>query len=269
MMGLFDVFKKKSNVENVTASPESDQHSEATTTKAKTAYFGDLEKTRAISQLVQTEYEERDVTWQQDFLSVVAQASFKCGDPQVISGPDGFPYVQLFVPEANQQFQCYVIENMKDDFLLNLGYGVVINPVGGQPDWVFTYGDIVNLHVNKVFYTHEATAFSKNVQDEVIQDKEEVFVGQPSEYILPLATRQVLNQFLQAQGVSKPKIALMQRKNKNGDDISQDLVFNITPENFGNEEEYRVVMQHLGWFLPRHYSFAGMSERSLSEFMVL
>ena len=267
-MGLFDLLKKKPASENVLADVQADQNIQSTETQKKGAalYLGDLEKTRAISELVKTPHSGRDAAWQKAFLQIVSQASFQCGDPQVISVPDSFAYVQLFLPEPNQQFQCYVIDRMKDDFLLNLGYGVVINPVGEQPDWVFTYGDIVNLHVNHIFYTNDETAFSKNRQDEVIQSKEKVLIGQPSEYILPLATRQVLRSFLQANGISVPKVVLMQRQDQIKSHISQDLVFNITPDNFGNEEDYRAVMQHLAWFLPRHYAYAGMSENALPEF---
>jgi hypothetical protein len=267
-MGLFDLFKKKSSSENMVVNAQPEQNFQPAEMQAKVAepYLGDLEKTRTIHELIKTPRSGRDATWQKDFLQNVSQASFQCGDPQVISGPDGFPYFQLFLPEPNQQFQCYVIDRMKDDFLLNLGYGVVVNPIGEQPEWVFTYGDIVNLHINHVFYTSDKTDFSKNGQDEVIQEKEEVLIGQPSEYILPAATRQILSGFLQARGINTPKVVLMQRKDKATNAISQDLVFNITPDNFANEEDYRAVMQHLAWFLPRHYALAGMRESALPEF---
>ncbi len=270
-MGLFDLFKKKSvdSVPLVTTPVSTAAQTEAEP-QAKTPYLGDLEKTGIIDQLIKTPHEQRDATWQQAFLAAAAQASFKCGNPQLISGPDGFPYFQLFLPEANKAFQCYVINHMKDDFLLSSGYGVVINPTAEQPDWVFTYGDIVNLHLNQTFYTTEKTAFSRNaLQDEVLKEKEEVLVGQPSESLLPAATRQVLKDFLQTQGVATPKVLLMQRQHKNTHEISQDLVFNLTPENFDNEAQYRAVMQHLAWFLPRHYTYAGMSEKTLPDFMPL
>lgn len=263
-MGLFDIFKMKSAANDAVA-PNPASNAQVTEPE-KVPYLGDLEKTRVISELVKTPHDNRDATWQQTFLDVVSQASFQCGNPQVITGPDGFPYFQVFLPEPNQPFQCYVIDRMKDDFLLNLGYGVVFNPNGAQPDWVFTYGDIVNLHINHVFYTSEKTLFSKNKQDEVIQENEKVLIGQPSEYILPVASRQVISSFLQAQGISTPKVVLMQRKDKVSSEISHDLVFNITPDHFANDDSYRAVMQHLAWFLPRHYSYAGMSESALPEF---
>jgi hypothetical protein len=51
---------------------------------------------------------------------------------------------------------------------------------------------------------------------------------------------------------------LMMRKN--GEDVSQDLAFNITPEVFESEEHYRNMMQTVTWYLPRHYSVVGLDE---------
>ncbi len=197
------------------------------------------------------------------------QASFRCSEPQVITGPDGFPYFQLLMPRPNESFQCYVIERMKDDFLLESGYGVVINPEGGQPDWVLTYGDIMNLDLNGEFYTAGPTPFSTLKEDETIQGDEQVLVAQPSEIIFTKANRAVLREFLISIGLSSPKLFLMCRNSPSGD-ASQELVFNVTPEDFESEEAFRNVMQTIGWFLPRHYSFVGMNEESFkNSFMPL
>jgi len=255
-MGLFDLFRKKEQTAE-TAQPEPDTNK----------YFGDLEKTSVIYSLIMVPPEERDEQWQQSFLENIVQASFRCGNPQVITGPDGFPYVQLLMPLPNESFQCYVIENMKDDFLLESGYGVVINPESGQPDWVLTYGDIMNLDLSGSFYTTGETPFSTLKEDEIIEGEEDVLVGQPSELILSNRNRAVLREFLQSVGVKTPKVVLISRSSKNG---SQELVFNLTPEDFESEEAFRQVMQSVGWFLPRHYSFVGMKEDSFkASFMPL
>jgi hypothetical protein len=89
-------------------------------------------------------------------------------------------------------------------------------------------------------------------------------VGQPSETLLPPATRHVLRQFLQDNGIAAPKVFLLMRHLPGGG-VSQDLVFNITPEAFASEAHYRSVMGHLGWFLPRHYSFVGMEEATVGD----
>ena len=247
-MGLFDFLKP--------------QKPTAAAPAAKQPYLGDLAKTGEIYQLVGTPPADRDEAWNAAFLANLAAASFRCGDPQVVQGPDGFPYVHLLLPEPGVSFSCYVIERMKDDFLLEQGLGVVIKADDAAPDWVLSYGDILNLHLNQEFYTTAETPFSKKLHDETITAEEKALVGQPAETILPLVTRNVLREFLQSHGIAVPKVLLLMRHQQNETEVSQDLVFNITPKSFADEGTGRAVMQRLTWFLPRHYSIVGMEEAS-------
>lgn len=258
-MGIFDFLKKKDAPQKASIQPEK------SSAKESEPYLGDLNKTNTLYQLLQTTPTKRDENWQKTFLQNIVQASFRCGEPQVITGPDGFPYFQLFLPEPNKSFQCFVIDRMKDDFLLNSGFGVVINPTPNSADWVLSYGDILNLHLNKTFYTTEETAFSKESDDEIIPENEKVMIGQPSEIILPKQARQLIGEFLKMNGVTNPKVLLMMRHKQDGKSVSQDIVFNVTPQNFDNESKYRNAMQTIGWYLPRHYSFVGMDENTFGN----
>ncbi len=251
-MGLFDFLKPQAPAPAASA-------------KAAEPYLGDLTKTNEIYHLVAVPKPDRDKTWDAAFLANLAEASFRCGTPQIIQGPDDFPYFQLFLPEPGVGFQCYVIDRMKDDFLLERGLGVVVNPGPAGPDWVLSYGDIVNFALTQEFYTTGETSFSKEVSDEVIETEEQVLVGQPSETLLPRATRNVLREYLQTNGIATPKVALLMRRLRDKPGVSQDLVFNIGPRDFSSEALYRSVMQRIGWFLPRHYSFVGMQEAALTD----
>ena len=225
---------------------------------ATQAYLGDLGKTKEIDALVQIPQSDRDEKWNETFLALVTQASFRCGDPQVINGPDGFPYFQLFLPEPNKSFQCFVIENMKNDFLLEVGFGVVINPSSDSADWVFSNGDILNLQLNKTFYSTEPTSFSKTKSVEILTESEQVMVAQPNEKLLPASTRKLLRDYLIRIGLAEPKVLLLMRTLKDGSGVSQNIVFNITPEQFENENSYQSVLRVISWYLPRHYSVVGM-----------
>ncbi len=262
-MGLFDFLKKKEQTQ--TAEKQPDRQINQPVTNNTEPYQGDLEKTNIIYQLVQTLSSDRNENWQNTFLQNIGQASFRCGDPQFITGPDGFQYFQLLLPEPNKSFQCFVIERMKDDFLLSNGFGVVINPTSNSADWVLSYGDILNFHLNRTFYTTEETLFSRERNDETIPGNEKVMIGQPSETILPEPTRKLIREFLKINGVEHPKVSLMMRHNKNNNGVTQDIVFNVTPQNFTSETNYRNVMKTIGWYLPRHYSFIGMDENSLDN----
>ena len=260
-MGIFDFLKKKETkpqLDTATTSAEKDDG----------AYLGDLDKTNVLFELIKIPKAERDEKWQQSFLENISHASFRCGEPQVITGPDGFPYFQLFLPEPHKAFQCFVIDRMKDDFLLKRGYGVVINPTENSADWVLSSGDIVNYHLSGKFYTEIETPFSKETESETITQDEEVMIGQPSEELLPLQTRETIASFLKGNGIENPKIMLMMRKRKDGNGVSQDIVFNLTAADFPSQETCDNVMKAIRWYLPSHYSYVGMNDKDLQSSFV-
>ena len=186
-------------------------------------YSGDIGKTNLIYQLISIPKSDRDDKWVDQFLSSVATASFRCGEPQVKIGPDGFPYFQLFLPEPGIEFQCFVIEKMIDDFLLEHTLGVVINSNAKDPEWVFSHGDILNYHLNNRFYSNDSS-FSKRTQDEIIPQNTRSYAGDPSEDIVPLRTRKALDNFFKLNGIESPKISLLITETDEG--LTQNLAFN-------------------------------------------
>ncbi|CAM4377841.1 hypothetical protein SAMN06265348_114129 [Pedobacter westerhofensis] len=275
-MGLFDIFRKtdtaKAQAEDKTKqapaakADQPDQSSEpiaAVAAEIKSPVTpqrnsGDLKKTQALATLLEIPKEERTETWVNQFLADLPFAALRCGTPQLIAGPDGFPYFQLFIPAPGEEFQSYVIDEMISGFLVERGYGVVLNPGAGQPDWVLTYGDLLNYHLNGAFFTLDSLfSHSSNITEEVAAG-EEIMVGQPSETILPAQTRKLLKDFFELNGIQGPKVMLMMRKN--AEEVSQDLAFNITPDSFESEEHYRNMMQTVTWYLPRHYSVVGLHD---------
>lgn len=287
-MGLFDIFKKKETitdapplqseelnagvsqgavpdaamVNEIPANASADDHN-----ALQDGYVGDLEKTAQLHTLVLVPREERDEQWVRQFLALLPLASLICGTPQVIAGPDGFPYFKLSLPQPNDVFQCFVIDHMKDDFLLERGYGVVINADGGQPDWVLSYGDILNYHLTGDFFIPDALISNKSEQDEVIAGGEQVMIGQPSEAYLPGETRKLLREFFQLNSIPDPKVLLMMRTQQ--EEVSQELVFNITPAQFEDEEQFRNMMRTVTWYLPRHYIITGLNEEAVTGFLPL
>ncbi len=209
----------------------------------------DITKTQTIIDLLAVPVDQRDETWNQKFLTDVQTASFACTDPQIVKGPDGFPYFGLNIPEPGKPFTSYCIKNMAEDFLIDNGYGVVINPKENAADWVFSYGDIVNLQINKIFYS---SVENGPIEPEVtISKNEQVLIAQPSESYLPAKARTVLRKYLQFFGVVQPKIMLISRTIDGK--IVQELAINIFKEEVGHPEKLGDFMQQLGWFLPRHY----------------
>jgi len=223
----------------------------------------DINKTKIITELLKLPPERRDKRWQQSLYQNVATASFACATPQTLTGPDGFTYFILKTPEVNKHFESFCIQNMKDDFLLNNGWGVVINPLEDKSAaWVLNYGSIVNLHLNHELWsedeTNENIEFTKTVG--VIKKGEKVMIAQPSESYLPKATRHALKTFLQSKGIVRPKIAML-TSNNNGK-LVRKLAFNIHPENYPVASNLDYLMQQVGWFLPNTYLLVPLSKNT-------
>jgi len=102
--------------------------------------------------------------------------------------------------------------------------------------------------------------FRKKNEQTTIGKDEEILVGQPSETILPHHVRTQLREFLDYYGVKNAKIMLIARNYKDEEKVSQDLVFNIVANQFRTEKEFTNIMEAIGWFLPRHYSYIGLDE---------
>ena len=269
-MGLFDFFKKKNQRKqnknpapitqantNNAASPQA--HPPKAHPQDKQPYLGDLNKTMRLQALFAIPPESRDQLWFEQFYQAIPNASFKCEVPQVIQGPDGFPYVKLEIPAQGEEFQCYVLKHMKDDFLLERGFGVAIFAGKNQPEWVFTYGDIVNFHLLNSF-TARNDIFSDKQHDEELCEDDAFSIGEPSQDILPTVAKNILGEFL-SQHYSNPKVALI----CHACDNTHELAFNCTPNKFDDHEVFREVIKQISWFLPRYYGYCALEEGNNAE----
>ena len=263
-MGVFDFFSKKNKRKQRPAeaqNPPQPEHSQEqnhaqphTPRNEQGEYLGDLEKTAQIEQLFQRPQEERDEAWVLEFYRAAADASFKCIAPQVVQGPDGFPYVKLELPTPGERFQCYVLRHMMDDFLLDKGLGVVIIGADQQPLWVFSYGDILNLHLHGAF---EAThpIFTPKRHDETLQGERKVWQGEPAQDILPACARNAIAAMLK-RFYDEPRLTLLYH----AEEENYELAFNATPDKFADMDTFRAVLQQIGWFLPRYYAYCAAEE---------
>lgn len=225
--------------------------------------LGDLEKTLLINELLTTPLPERDNSWVAQFIGHIADANLAVAEPEIIMSTEGFPYFNLRTVESGENFQAYVIRQKLPTLLRN-GFGVALNTRKENPDWMFSYGDLLNFQLRNEFYTDDHI-FSRNTGDFVLGKDQEILVGQPAEEILPDYARSQLREFLEYSGVQDPQIMLIARNYKNEDQVSQDLVLNITPKNFANEQEYRTAMNTIAWFLPKHYSLVGLATDAVDE----
>jgi len=225
--------------------------------------LGDLEKTVTLNALLEVPFEERDQAWVHSFLDNIAEANLKLGSPEVVMASDGFPYLQLESVHTDENFQAFVINKQLPTLLIQ-GFGVVINAQNSQPDWVFSYGDIVNYELNDSFYTEESI-FSHNKENVAIGSDEKILIGQPSDAILPKYLRNQLREFLKHAGIQTPKTMLIARNPDDETKVKQDLVFNFTPNQFANDQQFQQIGNTIAWFLPKHYSFLFIDEMAVEN----
>jgi hypothetical protein len=234
---------------------------EAPDTSSEGKYRENLAKTGMLVELCAVPHEQRDEAWVAAFFAHAGQACFCCEAPQVITGPDNFPYIRLTLPEPGQAFACHVIEQMIPQSILQEGFGVAVNPDKARPDWVFSYGDLVNYHLYGAFDARDDRFDAGVPEEELLPENTRVQIGNPAPQILPPETRQVLRCFFEQAGV--PAKVLLMSRNPDGETDRKgglSLVFPFTPDSFNTREEYSYFQQSIGWFLPRHYSVISMAE---------
>ena len=244
-MGLFDFLKPKKNFKH-TSFRECD-----------------IDKTEIIAGLFNTPKENRDEQWKELFFENVKEASFASENQQVITGPDGFPYFILKLPEENTPFDSFCIRNIKD-IILESGTGITVRNKDNT-EWVFSYGDIVNLHLRDEFYSKTEGIDIQN--KEVLTEDEEVLIAQPSEEYLPWVNRNNIKKYLKSIGVETPGMILVCRKKNSS--IIMELAFNLFQEDFETTEELNQQLHRLSWFLPSHYIILSVSRSNEFEFVDL
>ena len=224
-------------------------------------------KTEAVVELLKTSKDKRDENWRNSFFENILTASFPECIPQIIFGDDSFPYFVLKTIENHNPFESYCIKNMQENILLKRGIGVVINPEGNDADWVFSYGDILNLKINNEFISK--TNYKIHHNPELLKNKDDFHIVKLSEIYLPNFTRLLLKNCLLKIGVKKPKFMVIQRQDNNP--FVPELVFNLFSEDLSSTNELNLYINQLSWYLPKHYIISTISKNSylLSNFEIL
>ena len=215
---------------------------------SKHRYFSGLinESNSILRKLVAINHTDRDEKWLETFFDIVGSANLIVSK-EVTYGPDGFHYIDMRIPDIDEDLQdvdAGSLDFLKDQIIKNDGYGVVIKSSDDKVNWVFSYGDIVNLYMNNTFKPKDRPAGVKDGKDQ-FKEGEELRVSNPPEEYLPVPVRTALRQFFGRYKIKTPRCALIKRTLKSGEEV-QELAF--VGSNIPQEVAERVV-----WFLPRHY----------------
>lgn len=204
-----------------------------------------------MQSLLDIELDKRDEKWEESFFAELPKTQFHFLSDTPIEGPDGMPYLAVKIADEGEPTDKVL------EWLGEKGVGLAVNPDKENPDYVFTYGMIWNYLLNGEFISHDMRRDEDSKQVELTPGQE-MMAGTPSESYLPPHVRALFREFLNEQGVEKPRIVML---SENGKDY--DLCFSL--ESLGNppEEEWQGILQAFSWFFPLHYSFTILSEQSI------
>jgi len=216
-----------------------------------------MARTLDLFQLLSQPESYRNEEWERALMVAFAEAKVELSSQDAKSGPDGWPYLYVKVsPQAGEPVTRVV------DWLSTRGIGLVLNAYKMMPDYIFTYGMIWNFKETGQFQQFDVAPKTGPVH---YDPSEPMIFGPPSEAFLPKYVRQVLRQFLHAQGVKYPKVLVMTNK-----DYSQtDLIVSL--DSLGNppEREHKALAEALSWFMPNHYPLVLAPETGLPKFVDL
>lgn len=207
--------------------------------------------------LIQQPESRRDTQWEGQFLQTFPQMKVELESDQAKAGPDGWPY--FFVKTAPDGS-----EPVKDilEWLAGRGIGLVVNAHKMMPDYVFTYGMLWNFVETGRFLEPQIERPAGSV---TYSPDKPLVVGPPSEKYLPLYVREVLKEFLTAQGYLAPRVLVVSSQ----DYKEVDLVFSTESLNSLPTDQHKVLAEQLAWFLPLHYNLVLGSEQGMPPFHAL
>jgi len=199
----------------------------------------DLDKTRIIHQVFLVPPEQRNDEWLKVFRDNIWHATLQMREPQVIKGPDGFPYLNMSIPEPGKPFESYCVSHVAN-FCLENGYGIAIfMPGNDTPLWVFGMGMIDSLVRHKSWEGKYSTAGNGGVGE-----KKEVLVGSPSEDYLPVYARNFISVLMKAYGLAQPKVG-----NLFDPGVGASLMLNCRVDDFADQETANSLANRVLWYL--------------------
>jgi hypothetical protein len=221
-----------------------------------------IHKTYVIRDLLRTPCDERGEGWLGAFHDSIVDAAMMAADDTVI-GSDGFPYLALCLPEDGDDFVPHSIGSELDR-CTNEGAGIaVFTDWEEEPNVVFSYGDLWSLRAHGHFYGDPVDAEQAEIDGlpddthSASDDLENVMMGKPSEEYFPNWARQVIGRYMQkAMRIRDPQALLMLSVNAHP---QRNLVFNIWPDLFPDEEAYEQALCDLEWYLPHSKGLAVVS----------
>ena len=260
-MGIRDWFKPRSSA----AAPTPAQPPGEVRFHLDRARMFDLGNTAQLEMLFRTDRAQRGPEWVESFFDAAWCGSVVLADPQIIIGPDNFPYLRLDLPRADTAFdsQCLAhlaagcIDNRvgaaffasPDDSPENAQYVLSLGLIDSLLRFDSPYGDPVDVAESRVPADGDAFSVEPRAggQTLVVEKAHEIMVGTPSAYYLPPHLACSLYLHLTEQwGMEDPTVALVVDTKMRP---HRSLVIGRKRSEFPSEAPVDAMAQNLIWHL--------------------
>ena len=210
--------------------------------------------TQELKALLVIENANRRASWYNCLTNCLPYAIFTSGEPEIIYNPAGLTYYNLeltSIPEDRSNLTSFTIPDLIDSFLINEGVGIAIEARNPKEAIDLSYGDILGFHLYRTFSEPEDHWFKTNKPHvSIIREGMDVLISDVPKQILPTASIELLEAIMQHYGLNDAKIKLIYLPETE----QHELVFSID-KNQLKPSAIQTLLQKLGWFLPRYYSY--------------
>jgi len=215
----------------------------------------DLAKTEVLGKLFSINHQKRQQAWYNKFQEVVLDASLQLLEPNVSTGPDGFNYLNLAMPEPNTPFQSFCISHVIPH-CLEQGLGIALflnkhNLALSMPEYVFSMGVLDGLHRHNSW----VGKYDCGVTNNILPAGEICFTGQPGEEIIPSYTKKLIGNLLRGYGFTNPKIG-----NFYNEKVGFAVIINCRESNFANKDLIQHLCTQIMWLLTPGIAVTLLSE---------
>lgn len=220
----------------------------------------DIQGTHMLEGLFQLPAAERDWAWQRAFWDHSWTASVALAEPQVFTGPDGFPYLRLNVPGAGA-FDSQCLGNLAEACLQNLIGAAFFASPDAPPEaaqYVLSLGTIDSLvrydspdgdpvDLEEASLPESPGMFEGDGAGLRVAKAHDVLMGTPSaDYLPPHLARSLYQHLTQGWGMEEPRVRLLIDQHMRP---HRSLMISRSPSEFPEGAPVDVMAQSLMWHL--------------------
>jgi len=211
--------------------------------------------TKELIALFEIDNTNRQAAWHNRLITCLPRAIFTSGEPEIIFNNAGLTYYNLKLTETSldvsNSISKYTIPELIDTFLINEGIGIAIEPHDPKQAINLSYGDVLGFHLYRTFAEPDEHPFKTNKpRASMISKGADLLINNVPPQILPTNSIKLLEAIMQHFGINDPKVKLVYLPETE----QNELVFSIDKNQF-EPSKIQELIQKLGWFLPRYYSY--------------